>query len=138
MRLRGLVVGAAALATVLATAAPSAATGAGCYGGVNPAQYQGQECTLVVGSGLKVTSISGKFNNTMPWAYLNIYIEFYGPNGHITNTTTMEVPPGGSTGYHTWHNPHPNANMTPGYYCTEAIDSDNFKPIFSDCIEVHT
>ncbi len=110
-------------------------TGVGCYSGTS--YGEGQECTEVVGSGLKVTSISGEFNNTTPFT-ATIYIDFYGPNGHITNTGNLTVASGKSTGYHTWHNPNPNANMTPGDYCTEAFLAGSNLAFWSDCIQVHT
>ena len=39
-------------------------TGSGCYGGTTVIQDHGQECTKVVGSGLKITSIAGEYNNS--------------------------------------------------------------------------
>jgi hypothetical protein len=148
MRSRNAIMGAVASAIVLATAAPTTAmanaagpsviqpmTGVGCYGGIGSSTYQ--ECTQVVGSGLKVTSISGEFNNNGPFP-ATIYIKYYGPKGDITKTGSLTVAPGKSTGYHTWHNPNPTANMTPGDYCTEAFFAGTTQGIISDCIEVHT
>jgi hypothetical protein len=110
-------------------------TGEGCYSGAIGYGVDGQECTEVVGTGLKVTSIAGNF--TAGSSSETIYIEYYGPNGYITKTGNFALSEGETTGWHTWHNPKPNANMTPGYYCTEAYKS-NGSPILSDCIQVHT
>jgi hypothetical protein len=119
------------------TAMPaSALTGQGCNQTIDWQFGTGaEECTQVVGTGLRITSISGKFDNQD--GATTIYIDFYGPDGHITNTGNMTVGSNGSTGWITWHNPNPNFNMTAGYYCTEAYLSDG-TPIISDCIEVHT
>jgi hypothetical protein len=60
---------------------------------------------------------------------------FYGPNGHITNTALLpSVPPGHQAGPFVWHNPNPNANMTPGDYCTEWVG--DFSQ--ADCVNVHS
>ncbi len=59
----------------------------------------------------------------------------YGPNGHITNTALLpSVPAGGQAGPFVWHNPNPNANMTPGDYCTEFVG--DFTQ--ADCVDVHS
>jgi hypothetical protein len=90
-----------------------------------------QECTAVVGSGLKITSISGTFNNNGPSEDYGVSVEFYGPNGYITRTATYNVPKYSSIGPFVWHNPNPNATMPAGDYCTEAEGH-------SDCIDVHS
>ncbi|HZP52117.1 hypothetical protein [Actinocrinis sp.] len=128
---------AAAAASMLVLVAPvtAMATGAGCYGGP-PGEPRGEECTTVVGSGLEITSISGQYKDA-DQTY-TLYIDFYGPNGHITNTGNITVSAGHSTSVYTWHNPHPTALMTPGYYCTEAIIANTGAAIWSDCIEVHS
>jgi hypothetical protein len=94
-----------------------------------------QECTAIVGSGLNITSISGTFKNRTSNEIDDVIIFFYGPNGNITSTATYDVPGGKSIGPFVWHNPNPNATMTPGDYCTEAespaID-------VADCVDVHS
>jgi hypothetical protein len=127
---------AAPVTAMASTAQPSIArpmTGVGCYGGTS--DDLGQECTEVVGSGLKITSIAGEYNNTTPFTD-TVYIDYYGPKGYITKTGSLTVASGGSTGYHTWHNPKPNVNMPAGDYCTEAILVAANRPIWSDCIDV--
>ena len=124
---------AAPVAAMAGTAQPL--TGSGCYGGTTVIQDHGQECTKVVGSGLKITSIAGEYNNTTPFAE-TVYIDYYGPKGYITKTGSITVASGGSTGYHTWHNPTPSVNRPAGDYCTEAFLVEGNLPIFSDCIDV--
>ena len=128
------------VAAMASTAKPATVlrpqTGEGCYDKDSGVSIVGEECTEVVGSGLKVTSISGQFNNGTNSAE-TIYIYYYGPKGYITKTANLNVPAQGSTSWHTWHNPNPNANMPAGDYCTEAYKS-NGSPIISDCIQVHT
>ena len=111
-------------------------TGSGCFDKDSGVSIVAVECTKVVGTGLKVTSIAGQYNNGTNSAQ-TIYIDFYGPKGYITKTANLKVAGQGSTSYYTWHNPNPNANMPAGYYCTEAFFS-NGTAIISDCIEVHT
>jgi len=110
-------------------------TGEGCYSGTFTFGLGGEECTKVTGTGLKITSIEGNF--TAGSSAETIYIEYYGPNGYITKTGNFALSEGETTGWHTWHNPNPNATMKSGYYCTEAYRSDG-APIISDCILVHT
>lgn len=135
------IIGMSASAILLTTAMPATAmassakpatvrplTGEGC---------NGLECTEVVGTGLQITSISGAANNTSPLPLNNIHIEFYGPNGLITNTPQFNLPPYSSSGWRTWHNPNPSANMTPGDYCTELWQYVNGGYTGqSDCINV--
>ena len=126
------------VAAMASTAQPAMArpqTGEGCYTGPLGFGTDGQECTEVVGTGLKVTSIAGEF--TAGTSSETIYIEYYGPNGYITKTGNFSLSEGETTGWHTWHNPNPNATMKAGYYCTEAYRS-NGAAIMSDCILVHT
>jgi hypothetical protein len=130
---------AAPVAAMASTVQPSVVqplTGSGCYSGVGTHDL-GQECTEVVGSGLKITSISGEYNNTTPYS-ATVYIDYYGPKGYITKTGNLTVASKASTGYHTWHNPNPNTNEPAGDYCTEAFLVAGNKGIWSDCIQVHT
>jgi hypothetical protein len=91
--------------------------------------YAENECTAIVGSGLHITSISGTFYSAVYEA--NIRIVFYGPNGYITETAVYNVQGGSHIGPFVWHNPNPNANMTPGDYCTQPTG------ITADCVDVH-
>lgn len=97
---------------------------------------QPQECTEVIGSGLHITSISGTFKNRSSTTYSNVRIRFYGPNGTITYTGYYPGYAGKTLGPFVWHNPNPNANMTPGNYCTQAVGDVGV--IQSDCIGVHS
>jgi hypothetical protein len=127
------------VAAMASTAKPATVlrplTGEGCYTGAIGFGVDGEECTEVVGSGLKVTSIAGEF--IAGSSSEKIYIEYYGPKGYITKTGIFSLSEGESTGWHTWHNPNPNSNMPAGDYCTEAFNT-NGTGIISDCIQVHT
>jgi hypothetical protein len=123
---------AAASALMVAIPGTALADGTGCGGDTVGVA----ECTQVIGMGLHVTSIAGQVKNFNSGA-ISVEIYFLGPNGHITNTTFFTVNPGGVTAWMTWHNPNPNANMTPGDYCTQAI-SPQGKIYSQDCIQVHT
>lgn len=121
-------------ASVLAVAVPGTAMASGTGCGTDPDRIA--ECTQVIGSGLHVTSIAGQVKNFTSGVIL-VEINIVGPHGHITNTAPFDVNPGGVTAWKTWHNPNPNANMTPGNYCTQAKSPQGI--IYSeDCIEVHT
>jgi hypothetical protein len=125
---------AVASASVLLVALPGVAMASGTGCGDDP--FNIAECTQVIGTGLKVTSIAGQVKNFTNSTIL-VEVNISGPNGHITNTAFFDVNSGGVTPWKTWHNPNPNANMTPGDYCTQAI-SPNGTVYSQDCIEVHT
>ncbi len=138
----------AVAASVLAAAVPATAmantvkpaTGSGCYYGVTSADPQG-ECTTVTGTGLEVVSIAGWAVNRSLQAVNGVHIEFYGPNGLITNSPTFNLPGDTQTGKYTWHNPHPTVNVTAGDYCTElwqAASGGGYIALADECIEVHT
>jgi hypothetical protein len=117
----------AALPATTAMAAPIPQSGNSC----GPQIVGAQECTAIVGTGLKITSISGTLYNNSPAELYDVYIEFYGPNGYITKTATYDIPAWGHIGGFVWHNPNPNANMTAGDYCTQGAGH-------SDCVDVHS
>jgi hypothetical protein len=123
-----------AMAATAAPPPPIPQTGDSCS-----LQYIGaQECTEVVGSGLKITSISGTFKNHAQNPVYDIYIDFYGPGGkYITATaTTPEVGANSQYGPFVWHNPNPTVNMPAGDYCTEGA-SPGIAGGTADCIDVH-
>jgi hypothetical protein len=95
-----------------------------------------QECTLVTGNGLQVTSIGGQVKNTNA-STVTVEVNVTGPNGHITNTAFFAVNGGGVTPFKTWHNPNPNANVTPGDYCTQALDQSG-NVLSQACVSVHS
>jgi hypothetical protein len=97
------------------------------------------ECTSVVGSGLKITSISGYFD-AADLPYNGLHIEIFGPKGLIKNcpqyNQTTEIGPTCS-----WTNPSPNTNEPAGNYCTEAWQnqgSNGYSGISTLCIDVHS
>lgn len=97
------------------------------------------ECTSVVGTGLKITSISGYFY-AADLPVNGIHIEIYGPRGLIKNCgqynqTTKHGPTC------TWTNPSPNTNEPAGSYCTEAWQnqgSNGYSSLSVECIGVHS
>lgn len=95
-----------------------------------------QECTMVTGIGLQVTSIGGQVKNHNASA-VTVEVNITGPNGHITNTAFFAVNGGGVTPFKTWHNPNPNANVTPGNYCTQALDQSGHV-LSQACVSVHS
>ncbi len=100
---------------------------------ITPAATQ---CTTVTGSGLQIASITGQANTIKSLA--NLHVEFYGPNGLITNTAAFTLD---GTRSFTWHNPSPTAEMKPGDYCTELWQynaaNGNYDAIVSACVDVH-
>jgi hypothetical protein len=72
----------------------------------------------VIGSGLKVTSISGFTVNEVNVALPNMHVEIYGPNSLIKNCGTFTSEPGVNGPACTWTNPSPNTNETAGNYCS--------------------
>lgn len=113
------------------------ASGNGC----NTAPTGASECTQVIGSGLKITSITGHLQiddvRVLPLA--NVHIEIFGPHGLIKNcneyTQTGDIGP--NCGYKV---PNPTANQAAGYYCTEAWQRifTLYQPLSTECILVHT
>jgi hypothetical protein len=119
----------AGCATLLSVSFPATALASG--DSCSPQIIGGQECTAIVGSGLKITSISGTYRNNGPTEEYDILIDFYGPNGNITSTATYNVPAYGSIGPFVWHNPTPTVNRPAGDYCTQGGGH-------SDCVDVHS
>ena len=96
-------------------------------------------CTTVIGSGLKITSISGFTVNDSGLTEKNMHVQIYGPNGTIKNcgTFTLNSPNGPTC---TWTNPSPNTNETAGSYCsvTWQLESDGtYRDSGAECIGVH-
>jgi hypothetical protein len=97
-------------------------------------------CTTVIGSGLKITSISGFMVNDVNVTEKNMHVEIYGPNGLIKNCGTFSVA-GGSLGPTcTWTNPSPNANEPAGSYCSvswQLESNGTYQDSGAECIGVH-
>ena len=97
-------------------------------------------CTTVIGSGLKITSISGFAVDDIGVQLKNMHVEIYGPKGAIKNcgTFTLNYPINGPTC--TWTNPSPNTNEPAGDYCsvTWQLESDGtYQDSGAECIGVH-
>jgi hypothetical protein len=97
-------------------------------------------CTTVIGSGLKITSISGFAVDDAGVQEKNMHVEIYGPRGAIKNcgTFTLNYPNKGPTC--TWTNPSPNTNEPAGSYCsvTWQFESDGtYRDSGAECIGVH-
>src|SRR4029077_615811 len=96
------------------------------------------ECTKVVGTGLKITSLTGYFVAYGPLS--NVHIELYGPHGLIKNCPTFNTN-GGTSPYCIWTNPHPTVNQTGGNYCSEGwqlIAPGDYGSLGVECIDVHS
>jgi hypothetical protein len=97
-------------------------------------------CTTVVGSGLKITSVSGYTLNYARSSLSNMHVEIYGPNGLIKNCSPFTLPGGGQGPTCTWTNPSPNATMTAGDYCSVAWQyqgNNYYAEGAPECIGVH-
>lgn len=97
-------------------------------------------CTTVIGSGLKITSISGYTVNDGTATEKNMHVQIYGPNGTIKNCGTFTLPLGGFGPTCTWTNPSPNATEPAGSYCsvTWQRESDGtYRDSGAECIGVH-
>lgn len=96
-------------------------------------------CTTVIGSGLKITSISGFTVDDGGIQEKNMHVEIYGPKGVIKNcgTFTLNYPNGPTC---TWTNPSPNTNEPAGSYCsvTWQLESNGtYQDSGAECIGVH-
>jgi len=94
----------------------------------------------VIGTGLKITSISGFTVNDVNVAEKNMHVQIYGPNGTIKNCGTFTLPAGSTGPTCTWTNPSPNTNETAGNYCsvTWQLESDGtYQDSGAECIGVH-
>src|ERR1700760_4736500 len=87
-------------------------TGSGCFDKDSGVSIVAVECTKVVGTGLKVTSIAGQYNNGTNSAQ-TIYIDFYGPKGYITKTANLKVAGEGSAERYTGEEHDPQRNQPP-------------------------
>jgi hypothetical protein len=97
------------------------------------------ECTTVLGSGLKISQITGIAISNVDYTITQVHIEIYGPNGVIHNCPNINLPAFDTAGC-TWLNPHPNTNMTGGDYCSTAwehIAGGNYARLSTECIDVH-
>jgi len=98
------------------------------------------ECTSVVGSGLKIKTVTGwvRLDVTDP-GIANVHIEIYGPRGHIANCRSFFLTRGTSSPKCTWKNPHPGANMPAGDYCSRSWQKDGsaYYILSVECIGVH-
>lgn len=95
------------------------------------------ECTNVVSSGLKITSITGHLNLQVGASGYDIHIEVYGPHGHIANCP--EYTQIGTTGPNCGYSvPNPTANQAAGYYCTRAWQRTGslYTALTSACVAV--
>jgi hypothetical protein len=97
-------------------------------------------CTTVIGSGLKITSISGFAVDDAGVQLKNMHVQIYGPKGTLKNcgTFTLNYPTNGPTC--TWTNPSPNTNEPAGSYCsvTWQLESDGtYQDSGAECIGVH-
>lgn len=98
------------------------------------------ECTTVLGSGLKISQITGiaisNVSNNIP----QVHIQIYGPKGTIHNCPNITLQAFSTAGC-TWPNPKPNATMPGGDYCSTAwehIAGDYYARLSTECINVHS
>jgi hypothetical protein len=97
-------------------------------------------CTTVIGTGLKITSISGFTVNDVNVAEKNMHVQIYGPNGTIKNCGTFTVQAASNGPTCTWTNPSPNTNEPAGSYCsvTWQLESNGtYQDSGAECIGVH-
>jgi hypothetical protein len=97
-------------------------------------------CTTVIGTGLKITSISGFTVNDVNVTEKNMHVQIYGPNGTIKNCGTFSVAGGAFGPTCTWTNPSPNTNEPAGDYCsvTWQLESNGtYQDSGAECIGVH-
>jgi hypothetical protein len=93
------------------------------------------ECTTVIGSGLKIKSLSGYAVNNLGIPINDVHIELYGPRGKIKRCGDFNLAPFGVGPVCTWHNPHPNKKVRKGNYCSRAIEITS--DLSNECIPVH-
>jgi hypothetical protein len=135
----GATAGAAAVsadrAILLSRAIPASATDC------NPTPLAAvSECTTVLGSGLKISQITGIAISNVDYTITQVHIEIYGPNGLIHNCPNINIGAYDTAGC-TWKNPTPNTNRTGGDYCSEAwehITGSYYAKLSTECINVHS
>lgn len=97
------------------------------------------ECTTVLGSGLKISQITGITINNTSGDVTDVHIQIYGPNGTIQNCPAQTLPADSTIGC-TWKNPNPNATNTAGDYCSKAweyLGGGYYAALSVECIDVH-
>ena len=113
------------------------ATGTGC----NPDPVSPvTECTTVVGTGLKISSISGwTVNETFGTFNKSLHIEIYGPQGHLGNCNPFSLGPLATGPTCVWRNPHPNVNRKGGNYCSRVwrLAGGHYSVLSAECVKVH-
>ncbi len=111
--------------------------------GCGPNEYpelQVQQCTQVIGGGLKVDSVSGRAINVTDFALNELHIEIYGPDGTILKCPQFNLPAYRTSPQCNWNNPVPNYDVAAGNYCsrTWAYTGSGYRNMGSFCIDVHT
>jgi hypothetical protein len=115
------------------SASPAMASISKCMDGSG---VTGDECTSVNGTGNHVNNMQGVFYNGGFITIYDIHVELAGPNGLIKNCKQVNVLAGEGTPTCEWS---PNANETPGVYCSYAwklISANNYKQVAKACITV--
>ena len=98
------------------------------------------ECTTVLGSGLKISQITGIAISNVDYNITEVHIQIYGPKGTIHNCPNITLQAFSTAGC-TWPNPNPNATMAAGDYCSTAwehIAGGNYARLSTECINVHS
>ncbi|HZR54320.1 MAG TPA: hypothetical protein VFB06_33075 [Streptosporangiaceae bacterium] len=137
-------------ALALPASAASAATGSAIQSAVVPFSATGcapdgypevlvQQCTQVIGGGLKVDAISGKSINSSDAALNNLHVEIYGPDGTIKNCPQFNLPAYKTGPQCNWNNPVPQYDVTPGNYCSRTwlYNGRDYVIMGIFCIDVH-
>lgn len=98
-----------------------------------------QQCTQVIGGGLKVDAISGKSINSTDVALNELHVEIYGPDGTIKNCPQFNLPAYRTGPQCNWNNPVPQYDMTPGNYCSRTwqYNGRDYVVLGIFCIDVH-
>jgi hypothetical protein len=123
-------------ATMFGGAPAALATGTGC----NPDPFsQVQECTTVVGSGLRISSISGWTVNNTSSTFDNLHIEIYGPQGHLGNCNVFSLGNLATGPTCVWRNPSPLVDRVGGDYCSRVwqLFNGRYTVGSSECVNVH-
>jgi len=98
------------------------------------------ECTTVLGSGLKISQITGIAISNVDYDITEVHIEIYGPHGAIHNCPNITLGAYSTAGC-TYKNAAPNANNVAGDYCSEAwehISGSYYAKLSTECIDVHS
>lgn len=96
-----------------------------------------QECTSVVGSGLKITSISGRLLVDKTGG--TYHIEIFGPHGLIKNCASYKQTTTSFGPWCTFNTADPNVNNVAGDYCSEGWEFEGgttWRAMATECIGV--